>query len=181
MLAEAVATMRSLSPKPCPAPADFDAPVSQPLCPQCRTLLTDPTGQALCPGCGYSAGPRPPLLDAAESEQPLPAAPRRPSTLGVSEFLHVAGRMPEWLQSTVFGVVLVAGGAVAAHLILPGDCFGRALYTLLSVVLGLLALIGSTVWVARLVPAAEVRGWNSGRYSLAGLWRVAFRMLPQTS
>src|SRR4051794_28944721 len=70
------------------------APADPSLCPRCGGKLTNPDGLGWCPGCGYCRSLE--EEKAVAPPPPEPAAPRKPSFLGATEFGEAMRHVPRW-------------------------------------------------------------------------------------
>lgn len=159
---------------------DLDAPEPEgdrALCPRCGAKLTDPEGLGWCPGCGY-------CRSLEEEGQALPAAApaaaKKPSALGASEFGEAMKRMPSWAWPLLVGVAVVLGMSIAADTLLPEDCLARALWSAIQMVLSVIGLIAAQLWAIMIVGEREDGLGARDLFLSARVWRAAFRRLPDT-
>jgi len=169
-------------PDPEPAAPPIDEAPTQPIdanvCPRCSSQLTDPGGLGWCSGCGYCRS----LEEEGKTIAPAPeaTAPRKPSLLGASEFGEAMRLMPRWVWPLLGGVAFVVGVSVAADYLLPDECFARALWSAIQIVVGVVGVIVAQLWAALLVAAHE-DGLRARDVIVPGrLWRDVVRRLPET-
>jgi hypothetical protein len=149
------------------------------LCPRCGTRLTDPDGLGWCPGCGYCRS----LEEegrAVVADAPEPAAPKKPSLLGHSEFGEAMRLMPGWAWPLLGGMAAIATICVLADYLLDEECLARALWSAIWIVLGVAGLISAQLWAVLMVGAGEDKIGAKDVIMPGRTWLAACRRLPAT-
>jgi len=145
------------------------------LCPRCSSRLVNPDSLGWCPKCGYC---RSLAEDGAKVRLATEPVMQKTSPLGILEFYELLAKVPRWLWVLMGGAAGLACLSLVAHLLLPADSLGRALWSTLQLVLGLLALLGAQVWsLIVLAPHDDGLGPKDLVLSVR-LWGLTFRKLP---
>jgi hypothetical protein len=157
-------------------PQEESAPATKEPCPKCGYALIDPSGLGWCAKCGFCKS----LAD--DAAKAVCAAPKecKPSPFGIIEFGQIIARLPRWFWILSAGVGAVAALSLAGHLLLPAECLGRALWSAIQIVAGLIGLIVAQVWILILYGPEEDRLGPKDVFVSPRLWTVAARRLPAT-
>lgn len=154
------------------------------LCPKCKGKLTDPTGLGWCPKCGYCRSVEAEAGRVVEAI-PGPQAARKPSFMGMREFLELILHAPAWVKILTAGVVIIVAISYAAGKYLPvgseeQGSLARALWGTIQLALGLLAIfLAQLGGMALLAPEDDKLG-PKDLFMPFHLWGLAVKRLPRT-
>lgn len=148
-------------------------PATTAACPHCKKPLVDPNGLGWCKACGY-------CRSLAESDAKI--APQQ--TASEPDVLLMTGDTlrgtPFWFWVTLLGVIVIAGGTVAAVYQLHLTPFQRALFCTLEIAAGVLMMFtGQFLGLMRVAPEDPSLGLKDAFFPFR-LYGLVFAALPAT-
>ncbi len=158
-----------------------EAPPADVPCPRCGTKLVNPGSLGWCMKCGYCQS----LEEEGAKKVQAALAPKKPSPLGILECIQLLSKVPDWVWQFLIGAAVIVVGAFAANFFLPPDPhINRALFSTITVGISVLVVFIVQIWLmVELAPKDEenrLSPWQLLWVFPVGLWRYAFRRLPET-
>jgi hypothetical protein len=161
-----------------PAPIEKPQPAADPkfvACPRCGSKLINPESIGWCPACGYCRS-----IEEGKFALPgLPSQHGKPSALGALEFLQLRNYVPAWLRVLAYGTLAFCIVSALAHIGLARYPFAKAVWSLVQLILGLIAIFAAQVWALIVIAPQEERLGNRDLFIPGRLWGHIFRRLPQ--
>jgi hypothetical protein len=167
--------------EPSKTPASASPPqeaAANDICPRCNAKLTNPDSLGWCPKCGYCRS----LEDGGAAITAGTSPARKPSALGIVEFIELVKKMPPWVKVLLAGVLAIVLVSVAGHFVLPaGESYSRALWSTTELGLGLLAIIVGQFWALVLLAPRDDKLGAKDAFIPFRLWSIAAKQVPLTT
>jgi hypothetical protein len=166
---------RRAKPQPPQRPAPSGQTAAGRVCPRCQQPLRVVTGTYWCLRCGWGRQVLQAPAEAA-AEAARPSAARR----AAEEWAQAARLLPRWAWVMLGGLLAIGLGSLDAHLLLPPDSWGRAVWTTAQIIVGLVGLLLAQVAVCSLLGLQRDAPGLLDLLMPDRVWRVAIRRLPVT-